>query len=209
MNLYTVLRFLFGWFLRWIWRVRIHGRENVPMEGACVVCSNHIAVKDIFLLVVAFPRQIRFLAKAELFRIPVLAQILKVCGVTPIDRSGSDVGGLKKMIRLAKEGEMTGVFIQGTRCPGINPADTTPKGGSAMIACRSEAGMLPVCIKTKNVRYAFLRRKDIYIGTYHPHEELFKEHSREECNAATELIFSEICALGGYTPTEKHEGSDE
>ena len=207
-NFYTVLRFLLGGLLRFLWRVKVHGKENVPSEGACVVCANHIAIKDTFILVISFPRQIRFLGKAELFRIPVLRGILKLCGVTPIDRGGSDVGGLKRMIRLAEEGELVGVFPQGTRCPGVNPADTKPKNGAALIACRSGADMLPVCIKTKGERYRFLRRKDVYIGQVIPNKELFPTGDRAECSATTDRVFSQICALGGYvkTPALSEEG---
>lgn len=200
-NFYTVLRFLLGGILRFFMRVKVHGKENIPKEGACVVCANHIAIKDIFVLVISFPRQIRFLGKAELFRIPVLRSIMKLCGVTPIDRGGSDVGGLKRMIRLAEEGEMVGIFPQGTRCPGVNPADTQPKNGAALIACRSGADMLPVCIKTKGERYRFLRRKDVFIGHVIPNAELFPTRDRAECTLATDRVFSEICALGGYVKT--------
>ena len=161
---------LFAAPVRFFARIHVTGKENIPAEGGCVVCVNHMAFWDPIVLSAAFPvaRMPRYLAKAELFRIPVLRGLLRAFGAIPLDRGGSDVGGLKRMIRLAEEGEMVGIFPQGTRCPGMNPADTQPKNGAALIACRSGADMLPVCIKTKDERYRFLRRKDVYIGLVGP-----------------------------------------
>lgn len=199
-NFYTVLRFLLGGLLRFFMRVKVHGKENIPKEGACIVCANHIAIKDIFILVISFPRQIRFLGKAELFRIPVLRSILKLCGVTPIDRGGSDVGGLKRMIRLAEEGEMVGIFPQGTRCPERDPRDCSIKSGAGLIAARAGVQVLPVHIKIKNYRWRPFRRVTLIFGEPIPFERFrYDENASGEYTRITEMIYDEICRLGEAT----------
>ena len=195
---YLGVRAVLGWLLRILFRLKIHGRENIPQEGGWVVICNHIAVKDITLLGIAFPRQIRFLAKAELFRIPLLRHLFRAMGAVPVDRGGSDVQSLKTMVGLSQDGYLVGVFPQGHRRPGVNPADTPVKSGAALIACRAGVGMIPVCIRTKGVRYRFLRRKDLYIGKPVSYGELFTDGGRAEYAAATERMFGDVCRLGGY-----------
>lgn len=196
---------------RFLLRVRVHGRENVPTEGGAVVAINHISFLDVIAVSASFPgaRMPRYLAKAELFRIPIVSSLIRALGAIPLDRGGSDVGAVRRAIEVADGGELLGLFPQGTRQKGKNPADTRIKPGVAMIAAKAKCPILPVCIRIKKQRYALLRRVDVIIG-----EPLMpgplglldeSPNYREAANAA----FRELCALGGYTPSLLPESSEK
>ena len=187
-------------------RLNIVGAENVPLENGCIVCANHVSLWDVLTLSASFPksRRLRYLAKAELFRIPILRSLIVALGACRLERKGSDVAAMKKAITLAKNGEMVAIFPQGTRCAGENPADTPVKNGAGMIAYHSKSQILPVCIKTKKQKYLIFRRIDVIIGKPIPYCELgFENGGSKEYKAVTDKIFAEICSLGGFSPSKE------
>ena len=196
---YMRMHHIFAGIVRFFQRIHIHGAENVPMKGGVLLCSNHIAIRDPFLIAASVRRPVRYLAKKELFSVPVIRQGIRALGAVPVDRGNNDVAALRTSIDLLKLGEAVSLFPQGHRYPGVDPATTPRKNGAALIAYRAKVPVIPVCIKVKNVKYGFLRRKDIYIGKPIPYEELgFVHGGPVEYEAATDKIFSEIVALGGY-----------
>lgn len=191
-----VMCLLFGWSLR----VHVQGRENLPASGSYLLCMNHVSAIDPMVACIAVPRRIRFLAKRELFRIPLVGFLIRHLGACPVDRGGSDVGALRRMIALAREGEVVAVFPQGHRQRGKNPADTPVHDGAGMIACHAGCPIVPVCIKMKKQRYAFLRRTDILIGA--PISPETDGAGRDAYHAVVRRAFGEVCRLGGFAPTE-------
>lgn len=194
---------LFAGPVRFFSRIRITGKENIPKDGGCVVCVNHIAFFDPIVLSAAFPvrRMPRYLAKAELFRIPILRGLIRAFGAIPLDRGGSDVGAIRRAIAVAEEGELLTLFPQGTRQKGKNPADTPIKSGVAMIAAHAKVPILPVCIRTKRQRYALFRRIEVLVGEPMSAEELGLLSQEPNYRKAAETAFSATCALGGFYPT--------
>ncbi len=135
-------------------RIRVINPENeYTGEGGLVICSNHLNMLDCVTLAIAFKRQIRFLGKKELFKIPVLRSFLSLLGGYGVERGSADVGAVKKTISLLSDGAAVGIFPQGTRCPCVSVADTSFKNGAALAAFRSNAAVQPVYIKTKNKKY--------------------------------------------------------
>ncbi len=201
-SFYMRLHRCFAGLFRFLLRVRAEGLEHIPAEGGMVVCSNHISAFDILAVASVFPRQLRFLAKRELFAVPLLGSLLRACGVVPLDRGGRDVGAVRRSIALVKGGNLVAVFPQGHRYKGKNPADTPVKYGAGLIATHADAPMLPVCIKVKNNRYRFLRRVHVLVGQPISCRDLgLTEHNTAAYTAATQAVFSALCALGGFTPT--------
>jgi 1-acyl-sn-glycerol-3-phosphate acyltransferase len=154
-----VHRMLSG-LVRFFLRVHIKGIENIPMEGGMVVCANHISLTDPVGIAAAFPRQLTFLAKAELFRIPILRSLIRAFGAHPLDRRG-DISAMKKAISMAAEGAPVLIFPQGTRHQGKNPRDTAIKSGAGMIAMRAGAPIIPIYIDGP---YRLFRKVDVRIG---------------------------------------------
>ena len=195
--------------LRFFERVNVSGIENIPADGGYIVCSNHIAKRDPVLIAAAFNRPIRFIAKKELMKIPLLGRFLRFLGAISLDRSGKDVGAIKTSVELAKNGELVAIFPQGHRYPGVNPAQTPTKNGAALIAYRSGCGVIPVCIKVKKLKYTLFCKKEIIIGKPIPHSELgFVEGETNDYAAVTSKIFAQVLKLGGYSalPSDEEKG---
>ena len=99
--------------VRRLYRVEIIGAENEPERGPFIVCANHISNHDVVILAACLKHQVRYLAKAELFRIPLLSQLIKAFGAYPLKRGQGDVGALKKTIKLLEDGEVVAdVYVQ-------------------------------------------------------------------------------------------------
>lgn len=197
---YRVCRVIINAFCRLTMRIKVTGKENIPEDGAVVLCSNHIGIRDVFLIGITYPRQLYFLSKKEWFQYPVVRSVMRSWGAIPLDRGGKDVGALKNAVAVAKKGKTLAIFPQGTRRTGINPRETTVKSGAGLIAYHSHADILPVCIKTDKCKYKFMRKIEIIYGKPIKYSELgFNNGTVGEFKDATERVFNEICELGGYT----------
>lgn len=197
-------------FFRFVMRIHPNGAENIPAEGGHVLCMNHVGAVDVISVAAVCPRQLRFLAKKELFRVPLLGWLIRRLGACPLDRGGSDVAAIKKTVSLAASGELVGIFPQGHRYPGVNPADTPIKNGAGMIAFRSGCDVVPVCIRMKKQKYALFRRVEVIFGQPIAHAALFPngEGNAEAYAAASRRIFDEICRLGDFrSGTDKGESA--
>lgn len=199
---YRVCRVIINAFCRLTMRIKVTGKENIPTDGAVVLCSNHIGIRDVFLIGITYPRQLYFLSKKEWFKNPVISSVMRAWGAIPLDRGGKDVGALKNAVAVAKKGKTLAIFPQGTRKAGVNPRETTVKSGAGMIAYHSHAQILPVCIKTDKCKYKFMRKIEIIYGKPIKYSELgFDKGSVGEFKDATNKAFDVICELGGYAAT--------
>jgi 1-acyl-sn-glycerol-3-phosphate acyltransferase len=179
--------------------IKVYGVDNIPKEGGFMLCSNHIAARDVFLIGATCPRQIRFVAKKELFSIPIVGSVMKDLGAVKLDRGGNDVAAIRKSIELIENGDIVSIFPQGHRYPKVNPAKTPIKSGAGLIAYRSGCDVIPVFIKTKNNKYSIFGKTEIFYGKVIKNSELgFANGRHNEYTYATEKIFSESLKLGGY-----------
>lgn len=205
---YRVLHALAGWLIRFLFRIRISGKENVPKQGGYVVCANHVALVDVFTLGASFPRQLRFLAKSELFRIPILAPLIRSLGAVPVKRGSGDVKAIRSSVEILNQGSLFSIFPQGHRYPGVDPADTPIKNGVGLIAYRAQAGIIPVCIKMKKQKYCLFRRTEVLIGKPITVGELGLHEGGSEAYArASEIAFRELCKLGGFSRSDTSENN--
>ena len=129
---------------RFLFRGSTQGLEHVPMEGPLVVASNHGSHLDPPLLGHALGRPVAFMAKAELFAIPLLGAVIRACGAYPVRRGASDREAIRTATAKLDEGWATGVFLDGTRQ--ANGRVNNPLPGAALLAARSGAPLLPVAI---------------------------------------------------------------
>ncbi len=195
MSFYSVARKCLGGFFRCLYRVKITGLENEPMEGPVVVCANHLSDHDVIVLASSLKRQVRFFAKAELFKVPVLKQLITALGAFPVDRkvAANAAASIKTTLGFLENGEMIGLYPQGTRHPGVDPRTTSVKGGIGMIAYHSKATILPVCIRTKTWKVKFFRRTYVTVGKPITFEELgFTAGRGAEYQRVSEVIFGKI-----------------
>jgi 1-acyl-sn-glycerol-3-phosphate acyltransferase len=124
--------------------LRSYGTERLPREGGCVIAINHAAFVDIPVLGTICPRRIAFVAKTELFDYPGLAQFIRSHGAIAIRRGESDREALRRMRETVREGNVLGLFVEGTRqhdgVPGV------AKPGAAMVAIQEGVPVVPAAI---------------------------------------------------------------
>ena len=196
--------------IRFFTRTKAVGKENIPKEGGYLLCANHIAVRDVILIGATCPRQIKFVAKKELFSIPLLSTLIKALGAVKLDRGGNDVAAIRKSIEIIEGGDIVSIFPQGHRYPKVDPSSTPIKNGAGMVAYRSGCDVIPVFIRTKGNKYGLFRKVEIVYGKPIKNTELgFVKGGNDEYKAATEQIFKEILKLGGYCHTDGEEKSLE
>ena len=188
-----------------LYRIEAHGVENIPADGA-IVASNHTSFADVLVISAAAKRQVRYMAKKELFKIPLLAPLIKALGAYPVDRKGADVGAIRKTIRMLGEGKCIGIFPQGHRYKGVYPRETEVKSGLGMIAAKSGATVLPCYIKMKRRKWSLFRRVDVYIGKPITAEELaYNPEAQGEYLRISNYVFDRICSIGDAVDAENRK----
>ena len=203
---YALLKKTIGGLVGWMFRIRVHGAENEPTaeEGQYIVVSNHISNADpVFLCFALNHQQPHFMAKKELFKVPLVNKLVAALGAYPVDRGGADVSAIKKTIKMLGEGISIGMFPQGHRRMKVDPRDTEVKTGVAMVAVRAKATVLPCFIKTKKRKWSAFCRVDVYVGKPIPFEELAydPEQSGEYARIAN-YIFDKVCTIGENADAE-------
>ncbi|MGD1862270.1 MAG: lysophospholipid acyltransferase family protein [Leptolyngbyaceae cyanobacterium] len=143
------LYYLFKWTVvnptfRLYFQGRTAGVNQVPRQGPLVIVANHGSDFDPPLLSNCMRRPVSFMAKAELFKVPVLAPAIQLYGAYPVKRGSGDRGAIRAAIQQLDQGWAVGVFLQGTRtADGRIPQ---PKLGAALIAAKAQVPLLPVSL---------------------------------------------------------------
>lgn len=192
---YDTVTWLLKWVFKAMFRIKTTGLENENVEGPVIYCANHMSNWDPVLVACETKRTINFMAKKELFDVPVLKWLLSALGAFPVDRTGNDLAALKQTIAALNDGARICLFPQGTRCPDVEPSSTTVKGGAAMIARHAKATLVPIGIYTRNYRIKLFRKVYITVGTPKKFEELGFTGSREDYDRITQGLFDDICKL--------------
>ncbi len=162
--LYKIFRLLFAIVIKIFGRYQVIGRQNLPGSGPVIVVSNHISNWDPPMVGVAMRRKVSFIAKEELFKIPLIGFLMKAWGIIPIKRGRADREGLAKPLGLLKDGQIVGIFIEGTRNLKDPKTMLKPQPGAAMLALRSEAPVVPVAVINTNRILRSLKKVKVIIG---------------------------------------------
>jgi 1-acyl-sn-glycerol-3-phosphate acyltransferase len=125
-------------------RSKIYGAENVPKRGAVIIVSNHASDFDPLIVANCVDRPVAFMAKEELFKIPVLKTVIKSYGAYSVKRGTGDRAAIRAAVESLDHGWATGVFLQGTRTN--DGKITDPKLGATLIAAKTNVPLLPVSI---------------------------------------------------------------
>ena len=115
--LYTIYFYILSLIMRIFCRIKVTGAENLP-GGSAIICSNHTSLLDPVVIAVAMYRKrrqmMKFMAKKELSRVPVLAWLIKPL-VIFVDRGNSDLKAIRDTIELLRKGDKVLVFPEGRR----------------------------------------------------------------------------------------------
>jgi 1-acyl-sn-glycerol-3-phosphate acyltransferase len=194
-----------GWvlvrgFARLVWRLEVQGASNVPLEGGVIIAPNHLSLLDPPLIGCACPRELRYLAKAELFRNRLFARFIRRLGAFPVERGTADVGAIKTALQFLKDGRAVIIFIEGTRGTGKYLLPPTP--GVTLLARQSGAPVVPTAIVgseqawPKGSKLPHRAQVKVAFGAPVRYQELFGARTdREARDAFSELIMERIEAL--------------
>lgn len=142
---YNVLKWsLVGPLLNGVFRIHVKGAEQVPKAGSFLLVCNHASNLDPVIVAHSAARPVAFMAKEELFRVPILKDVIRTYGAFPVKRGSGDRGAFRVALEALSAGWAVGIFLNGTRTEdGRIP---TPQLGAAMIAAKAGVPLLPMAI---------------------------------------------------------------
>ncbi|THF78351.1 lysophospholipid acyltransferase family protein [Cohnella fermenti] len=144
--LYGFARSLLRAFFKVAFRFEARGVSNIPKDGAVVLASNHKSLFDPITLGIAVPRMVHYMAKEELFRIPVFGAAIRAVGAFPVKRGGVSKEAIRTAINLLREGKVMGIFPEGTRKGERVEGVAMGKRGAISMAVRAGAAVVPVAL---------------------------------------------------------------
>lgn len=205
---YWKIRTIIGWLFRLLSQIEVVGAEHIPLEGGCLLVTNHISRLDTPMLLVASPRRIYPLAADKYKNFPVFNWLLNTCEAIWINRSEFDREALLKSIAVLKRGNILGIAPEGTRSR--DGALHEAKPGVAFLAARTDVVVVPVGITGTQFmlqNFLRLRRMRIRVTFGEPFRlPKYGKLSTDELAAATDMIMSRVAALlpptyrGVYAP---------
>lgn len=175
-------------FYKLVYRVETHGEENVPEEGAFIICGNHVDFIKVPVIVLFTPRKVNFIAKAELFKNPILNRLGNLFDVIPVKRGKQDVDSMKRSLKVLNNGEGLGLFPEGTR-RGLEKG-VKVKNGAAFMALRTGKPIVPVGVKVLKHKIVLNYGKPLDYSQYQsktPEKEVLEKVTEEMMNTIVEL----------------------
>ncbi len=145
---YVIARGILRLLLALFGRIKAMGLENVPSEGGVLVCANHVSYIDPPAVGCPLARKVHFMAKAELFKIPILGGMITSYGAFPVHRGTADRQALRQAIDLLRSGNVVAMFPEGKRSLDGNllPAES----GIGMIAKNAGVPVVPAALINTN-----------------------------------------------------------
>jgi len=193
----------------WLWRAgfpivrafaallapwRIEGAERVPRSGPFIVVANHVNWKDPPWIEFALGRAIRYMAKRELFAVPVLGFTLRGIGCFPVRRGAADRAALAQALAVLAAGQPLGFFPEGHRSESgrMIRAHT----GISFLAQRSGAPIVPVAVMgTRDSRIGRFWRRDILLRVGDPFQVRDLDADAEDAQSMADAIMRRVAAL--------------
>lgn len=182
--LYDILKVIYTFLLKLLFKPTIYGKENIPKEGSIIFVGNHINALDPVMVMYSTDRTIHYMAKQEIFK-GLHGLIFKKIGLIPVNRSRSNPLAVIEAEKILNSGGAIGIFPEGTRNRTQN--DLLPfKKGAVIIAQRTNSKIVPFAIRGK---YKFFR-KNVVLEFGKPIERL-----SEDKNEANDELKKEVLEL--------------
>lgn len=171
--------------------MEVVGKENL-IDGAAMVCSNHSAMIDPFLIAIAFgiETNVHVFAKIELFKIPLLSTFLWKMGMICVDRSINDIESIKSSLNYLKNGEKVVIFPEGTRMSEYDAH--AAKSGAVKLAERAGVPIIPVFIPRKK---PFFKKSTLVFGEPYMIEKQREKRHPDDYTKLSEELMAKIQTL--------------
>lgn len=141
---YEFWKRLFYYICRAAFRLKIEGREHELAAGPLIVAGNHASLLDPPLVGMCLRRQSAYMAKEELFAVPILGPWLRSTGSFPVRRGAPDRKAIRRSLEVLERGGVLVIFPEGTRS--LDGRLRDPEPGAAMIALRTGVPVLPAAV---------------------------------------------------------------
>lgn len=168
------VRYTFMAYFNLFYKIDEMGKENIPKNGAYVLCSNHIHWMDPILYVCENRRMIYAIGKDSLFNSPIKNFVMRRLGVMPVSResAGANLSSIEEGINRLQEGNLLLIYPEGTRNPYME--DIKPKKGVALFALEAKVPIIPMAMVGSfkpGTKIRFKIGKPIDISEYYPNED--------------------------------------
>lgn len=177
---------------RIIFRIENIGEKGIPEdEKSYIVCANHLNYLDAIAVITSSNRFVRFMCKSSMFKNALFTWVLHIGDVIPVNREKNDIEAMKRSIKALKNGEVLGIFPEGTRKGMEKNLDA--KNGAAFMALRTKAKVIPV-----GIQGTFRPFTKVYLNYGKPldfSEYYGKEKDKEVLNKVTKEIMDNIIML--------------
>lgn len=161
--LYWIFRALFIGFFKITGRFQVIGHANIPTEGPVILVSNHVSNFDPLVLGCAVKRKVHFIAKEELFHVPVIGLLIAAWGAIRVKRGGrGDREAITRSLEVLQQNQVFGIFIEGFRNKTNPDQMAKPHPGAAMLAVNSGATIIPVALVNTDKLFA---KMQVVIGS--------------------------------------------
>lgn len=165
MNAYQLAKVVLRPSTRFFFGARVCGEERVPETGGLVVAANHRSYLDPPVLGAWFPRMIHFMAKKELFAMPVVGPVITSWQAFPVDRERADLGAIRHALRILRDGGVVGIFPEGRR---NLDGEAKARGGAVLLAATAKVPIVPVALVGTSVALRRFRRSGMEVRIGEP-----------------------------------------
>ena len=174
-----------------VMKMEVNGLEYLPLDGLVVIACNHVTNFDVFPMQFSLPRPIFFMAKAELFKFPLMDIALRNLGAFPVYRGEKDAWAMRHARKVLEHGQMLGMFPEGTRNKGKGLG--VAKTGTARMAIENNCPIVPmIVIGTDGFFKQFPRRATVTVKLLPP---LLPHPGETPLSLTDRLMFSMAAAL--------------
>lgn len=194
MELYAFAKVTLTALFRSVWRLRVEGTEHMPMDEPLILACNHVSYLDPPLLGCASPRTVKYMAKSELFRIPLLGPLITALHAFPVERGKGDVAAIRTAVKELERGGCVGIFPEGTRVK--EGEERPPQAGVAFLAYLARARVVPAAITNSN-QAKRLAPITVRFGRPMAFQPAGSKATREELDAFARDVLAQIRALHG------------
>jgi len=191
---YNVVKFICNIVIHIIFKIRVIGGADFPERGPVIIYSNHKSMWDPIIIGCLVKRPVVFMAKEELFRIPVLGFIIKNLHAFPVKRGIPDRKAIKKALEVLNNNQVLGIFPEGTRSKDGKLQE--PEPGLALLASKAkDVTLVPVAIRGN---YKFFSHIDVIFGEPKKFSEYHQEDTKlnsEKLKEISSALFEEVSNL--------------
>ncbi len=176
---YRIARTIIYPIFKWLLPVKFVGFEELDKSGGYILCANHTSMSDPCFISVKMKRQIYYMAKAEIFKVPLLKGVAVAAGAFAVERGSGDMSAIHHAEELIKEGHILGIFPEGTRHK--TGAPRKAKSGIAYIALHTKADILPVSIYREG-KFSIFKKTTVRCGKIVHYSDMVDEKASDRAN---------------------------